>query len=175
MNKFRMITENDLPMLLEWRRDPEVCKYLNTIPDDIELQRKWFNNVKDNPSKKYIIFNHNDTDMGLYGLVNIDYDNKKLEIGGYGPEKYLGNGYANIGFACMLHYIFEHMQFNKVYATMPTFNYRSLKMTLRHGMQIEGVLKDWFLYDGKFYDDFIVSILKKDWKNKDIPEYVFYG
>ena len=43
---FRNIKEDDLEMILAWRTNPEVTRYMFTDPDlSLEKQRRWFERI----------------------------------------------------------------------------------------------------------------------------------
>lgn len=167
---FRKIKSDDLDMLLEWRNDDNVQEYLPSVKN-IEDQYTWWIKSENDFTKKYRIVRVDDKDYGVFSLVNIDYSNKRLEIGGYIPRvnqgrMILGKKLAVSSIECIKHYAFEFMNFNKIIATVPKFNLRALHLDLSCGFEIEGVLKEWFYHHGVYHDDYILSFLKKDW-NKD--------
>ena len=46
MINFRKITEDDLTLILRWRTDPEVTRYMSTdIEFDLEKQTNWFKQI----------------------------------------------------------------------------------------------------------------------------------
>ena len=174
---FRKIDEKDLEMTFAWRQDEDVSFYLPKV-ESLEKQYEWWKGLEKDKTRKYRIVNIDGIDYAVFALVNIDYSNRRLEIGGFIPKKYHGlkfgtNTVAVISIKCMQDYIFNTLNFNKIVATVPKFNLRALKLDLSCGFEIEGILKDWFYHNGKFHDDYILSLLKKDWKSDLNYQYTF--
>ena len=70
MINFRKITEDDLTLILRWRTDPEVTRYMSTdIEFDLEKQTNWYNQVvcTRSPAEHWII-SHNERPVGILYL-----------------------------------------------------------------------------------------------------------
>lgn len=58
---------------------------------------------------------------------------------------------------------FEHMELNRIDALVYVENERSIQLLQKLGFKQEGLLRDYFYLDGKFYDHYIFALLKKDY------------
>jgi len=58
---------------------------------------------------------------------------------------------------------FEHMGLNRIEATTRSDNTRSINMLYRLGFKMEGILRERVYWEGTFYDQVFVSLLKKEW------------
>ena len=76
--EFLRIREENLEMIRNWRNSPEVSNYMYT--DDfitVDQQKKWFRQIKDDPTKKYWIIKVDDKYVGVVNLYDIDKRNKR--------------------------------------------------------------------------------------------------
>ena len=103
---------------------------------------------------------------GITQLKNIDFHNRKCEMGGtwYG-KKYQGSG---INLACkqvILRFIFEDLVFRRLQFSIDVDNIASIKSMKKIGATMEGIFRNnWIDLDGNSRDDFYFSITDQDWK-----------
>ncbi len=63
-------------------------------------------------------------------------------------------------------YGFEFMNLNRIEATTNINNEKSKKVLNRVGFVQEGILRQKYLFKGKFSDEIIFSMLKEEWEMK---------
>ena len=99
MVQFKRLEKTHLEMLLHWRTDPEVTRYMATdIDNDLEKQYQWFERVSADPLSKYWVIHYRNVPVGVIGIVNINWQHRytswtyyigdiefRAEIGGYAP------------------------------------------------------------------------------------------
>jgi ribosomal-protein-alanine N-acetyltransferase len=66
----------------------------------------------------------------------------------------------------IIQYAFEVMKVNRIEALVSTRNKGSLGLVRRLGFRKEGTLREHDFYNGKFTDDFLFSLLKRDWRHR---------
>ena len=59
---------------------------------------------------------------------------------------------------------FGRMGLNRIDALVYTENDRSILLLQRLGFQEEGILRDFFYLNGRFYDHYLLSLLQREWK-----------
>ena len=59
---------------------------------------------------------------------------------------------------------FEKVGLNRIDALVYVENKPSIRLLQRLGFTREGLLRDYFYLDGKFYDHIIFSILRREWE-----------
>lgn len=104
---------------------------------------------------------------GSSRFMNIDWDNKVLEIGAtWIGKEFQGTGLnMNMKFL-MLQYTFETLNFEKVEFRIDERNTRSRKAVEKIGATLEGVLrKNVYLLDGFKRDTCCYGILNEEWAN----------
>lgn len=99
--------------------------------------------------------------IGAIGLHDIN-THQKAEVGYWIAEDYWGKGYAKEALKSVLHFGFEHLKLNKIYATHNTDNTKSGKVMVACGMKQEGFLEEEVYKQGKFMDVYRYAILKRD-------------
>lgn len=80
-----------------WLNDPQT-KYLTDTPDfSKEEQKKWFDSLGENLTYKIWGVSFNGIPIGVFGVKNIDFLERKAEYWGYiGEKQYRGKGLGNI-------------------------------------------------------------------------------
>jgi [ribosomal protein S5]-alanine N-acetyltransferase len=66
----------------------------------------------------------------------------------------------------VLRYLFEHYDLNKVYCQTAGFNEPSVRLLEKFGFHRDATLREHHELDGVFYDDYIYSILKREFVGK---------
>ena len=59
---------------------------------------------------------------------------------------------------------FGRMGLNRIDALVYTENDRSIRLLQGLGFQEEGILRDFFYLNGRFYDHYLLSLLQREWK-----------
>lgn len=161
----RKINEKDLEMIMNWRMSPEVSKYMYTDPElTLEEQKKWLVKINADLTCKYWIINVNNFDIGVLGLTDIDFANKRCSWIWYiGEVNYRGIGIAQL-VQCNVHdYIFYELGLNRLYSEVIASNLRNIKAYEKLGYLVEGILKEHIYKNGEFYDVAMCGITKDRW------------
>ena len=80
----RKIQEDDLEMIMNWRMDPDITRYMNTNPKlTIEGQKKWLDSIKRDEKTEHWVIVQNNKPIGLIYLEDIDWDNQTSSWGYY--------------------------------------------------------------------------------------------
>ena len=88
MLKFLKIQEEHLELILDWRTQPDVTRYMFTdIEHSLENQKKWFENLQADDSSKYWIISYEDQLIGVIYLSDIDRRNNRCSWGYYIGEE----------------------------------------------------------------------------------------
>lgn len=159
MIKIRRFNEDDIELKVKWINDSENNRYLHyDIPISYENTMKWFNRIKDQDNRLDLTILYNNNPVGLIGLLNIDYKNRKAEY--YiviGESKYKGKGIAYDASKLLLEQA-KMMNLRKIYLYTEIKNINAQILFEKLGFIIEGMLKN-DLFDGeKFIDRYLYSI-----------------
>lgn len=101
--------------------------------------------------------------IGTCGFHRWDKRCCRAEMGYDLSEAFWGQGYMQEAVKAALRFAFDRMGLNRVETFVDAENMPSLKMMKRLGFQREGVLREYYCLDGKFFDAVLHSLLKSDW------------
>ncbi len=166
----RAIEEDDLPLLHKWANDPATQDIIGNIhfPSSFEFQKKWFNNLQnDTLNQRFAI---DSTDVGLIGIssiINIDWRNRHAWHGiVLGDKDIRGKGYGIDAVMATMRYAFDEMNLERLDGSIIEYNKVSFSFYCdKLGWVVEGTRRNYYFRKGKFWDQIVVGITKKDYQN----------
>lgn len=138
------------------------------IERDDSAQLEIFQKLLSNKSN--MLFGIYDEDGRIIGRVSFyDYNSRNLsvEMGYVLLEEYQGRGIMSSALESILSAVFQRCKVNKIYAQTCAVNVKSRKLLENSGFVIDGRLREHHEYHSVFYDDYIYSVLKKDFMRKE--------
>lgn len=102
--------------------------------------------------------------VGLVGLKDTDFDNKKTEIGYWLSEQYQHKGIITKSCKTLIDYIFDEMNLNRIQLKAGTENHKSQRVAVRLGFKREGIEREGELHSRGFVDLVVFGLLKADRK-----------
>ncbi|MGZ7209868.1 MAG: GNAT family N-acetyltransferase [Methanobacterium sp.] len=165
----RKISLNDAETLFQYWSDPEVTKYLNVNTfSKIEQAYSMIRLLNSLHTKREgirwaITVKKDKSIIGTCGYNNWIKRSSRGEIGYELGRKYWGKGYAREAVKEILKYGFKKMNFNRIEAFTVPEAISSIKLLEELGFKKEGLLKEYGYWNGKYWDENIYSLLKKDW------------
>jgi RimJ/RimL family protein N-acetyltransferase len=114
-------------------------------------------------------------DMGLHFLGTGDNGEESespsdtVEIGITIAPDFQGRGFAAEAVDYGLTYLFETLGKEKVVASVDPLNEKSMELMKRIGFHLEGIHKDAYLFRGRWTDDAVFSMTRKQWKKTPKP------
>jgi len=165
MLKFLKIQEEHLALLLTWRTDPEVTRYMFTdVADDLEAQKKWHQKTLTDDSSRYWIISYQDKCIGAVYLTDMDFANKHC---GWGY--YIGDASArSLGGIIppyLFNYIFHELKFIKLIAEVMEGNQNVMKLQEMFGSRLVGRYENHIYKYDKYHDVFIYELLADTWNS----------
>ncbi len=163
----RNISPGDADFILKEFSDPAVTRYLfdadpfHSIGEAAGMIN-WYNDGVLDHNRWVIIGKETGARLGTCGFHIWDRRNNRVEIGYDLLPEYWGKGYMSEALPVALNFAFNDMEIHRVYATTYVANLRSQKVLERLGFAREGLLKDFFYFQGKYYDQFLYSLIKQD-------------
>jgi len=136
-------------MIRNWRNNSEVSNYMYTNDFiDADQQKKWFKQIKDDPTKKYWIIKVDDKYVGVVNLYDIDKRNKRCYWAYYLAESSIrGKGLGRLIELNIIKYIFEDLGLNKLCCEVLSFNEIVVKIHKKYGSKIEGHYREHIFKD----------------------------
>ena len=166
MISFRKISKNDLPLILRWRTDPEVTRYMSTdIEFDLEKQTNWYNQVVCicSPAEHWII-SHNEKPVGVINLEKYDSTLQQTSWG-----YYIGEIESRIIGGLIPAYFYNYMFFNrdsslkKINGHLFSENTKVLAMHRLYGVKEVKILKNNIHKYGKKFDLILIEMTREKW------------
>lgn len=170
MVNLRPVREEDREMLRTWRNLPEVSRYMYTDHHISEEEHaSWFERIMKDSTCQYWIVQKGRADVGMVCLTNIDERHRRADGALYLGETTLrGRGVGLSMLFLLMEQAFDYRRLHKLCCEEIAFNTGTIRMTKRFGFQVEGVLREHALKEGRFVDILCLGVLDKDWReNKD--------
>lgn len=164
----KLLKENDLDIVMDWRMRPYITHYMNTDPVlTIEGQKKWFAKINNDDSQINWIINYNGIPIGLINVFDIDRVNSRCSWGYYIAEQ----EYRSLKLAMYLEwnlydYVFNVLNLHKLCNETFTENKQVVKLHLLCGGKEDGILREHIYKNGIYYDVSVGSILCNEWNAK---------
>lgn len=165
----RKISSKDAETLFKYWSDPEVTKYLNVttfknIEQAFSLIRLLNGLYRKKEGIRWGIVTKKDNEIiGTCGFNNWIKKSSRGEIGYELGRKYWGKGYATEAVREILKYGFKNMNLNRIEAfTVPQAS-ASINLLEKLGFKKEGMLREYGYWNGKYWDENVYSLLKKDY------------
>lgn len=162
----RKITRADISLLVKWKNDPEIADLVRGGPIntsyDIE-NRRYAKGLEEHNAVRLIIENLFQKSIGFISLSDIDKENHKAEIGMLiGDKDYWDKGFGTDGLTTLLKHLFFELDFNRIGLEVFEYNHRAKKAYEKMGFKVEGVQRQGLFRNDKFYDIYLMGLLKQD-------------
>jgi UDP-4-amino-4,6-dideoxy-N-acetyl-beta-L-altrosamine N-acetyltransferase len=170
MINFIRLKEEHLEIVLKWRTQAEVTRYMSTdIENNIVKQKEWFKQISIDKMSKYWIITNDKVLVGLIGLVDINLIHLNTIWSYYIGEKDYRREMGAIAPLYLYNYVFNNMKLNKIFANCFIENVNMIKILRLHGFRDVGVHKQHYYKNNRFHDVLMMELLADDWKiKKDI-------
>ena len=169
----RNLIVEDTDFIFHHFSDPAVTKYLMDEPPVTEYTQaqaiiQFYLEPECKTHNRWIIVRKSDHQpIGTCGFHKWDKRYFRAEIGyDLGPG-FWGQGYMAEALRAVIANGFERMELNRIDALVYVENGRSIQLLQRLGFKQEGLLRDYFYLDGKFYDHFLFALLRSECKCKN--------
>jgi len=151
-----------LEFMRQVRNHPEVNEYLFTDAHiSKEEQERWYRRqLRDKKSLVFIALA--DVPIGYCQVKNIDHANHSCELGFCVAPQHQGKGYGMALVKGLISYATGKLNIHRLYLEVFADNEKAIKLYENCGFSKEGILQDKIFKDGKFRDDMIMSIIKRD-------------
>jgi len=169
--RLRKLTLSDINSLSKNINDEEIARWTLRIPYPYKRSdaEKFINQAHDNFRKK-IAYNFavteidNDEVIGGIGLSNLDWEDKKAELGYWLGRNYWGRGFTTEAVSLFTNYAFNNLKLHRIYACTFDKNIASQRVLEKCGFQLEGTLREAMFKRNRYYDEKFYGLLKHEWK-----------
>lgn len=177
---FRAVDENDLKLLYNMRMDEEINNSLFTLyPISMFNQKEWLKKMLESQSSKVFMVDYTNNKIeelkeqfydfslensiqtiGCVRLNNIDFINRKVEVGSDLIKNFRGLGLGKKVYKALLDYCFKEMGMHQVYLYVLENNERAKRCYEAVGFKHICTLKDWVWKNDSYQNVILYSLVK---------------
>ncbi|MDQ1088742.1 GNAT family N-acetyltransferase [Siphonobacter sp. SORGH_AS_1065] len=168
MIQVREIITEDVPVINQWRNDPEVMQYLTNQFRYIGLEadRNWFAYYQQhrNEAVRLAILDEG-TLVGTVQLTQIDRMNQQAEYSiMIGEKNHQSKGLGRQATQAILKHGFLDLNLHRIYLTVLPDNERAIRLYESIGFQREGIYRKSLFKNGHFVDVMGMSLLRDEYQ-----------
>jgi diamine N-acetyltransferase len=157
---FRHVSPNDLNLILNWENDHENWKVSsiskpytkNQITEFVNLPQDIFLN---NQLRLVICMSSTNEVIGNVDLFDFENEHHRVGIGILIDPAFREKGLASESITLILEYCKLILNVKNVFCNILTDNKRSKYLFESNGFEQVGFKKEWHLYNGKWYDEYL--------------------
>lgn len=135
----------------------------------VENEKKFINYAREQMSQDKLLeltIVVNGVAVGMADLHNIDWENRRAEVGYWLFSKYQGKGIMTATVKSLLRTAFNGWNLNKVIIQADSENQASQAVAKRLGFKQEAVLKEHLYQEQQFSDLVVYAKFASEWKNE---------
>jgi RimJ/RimL family protein N-acetyltransferase len=163
----RAIEKEDLNTLRDYRNKLTIRKMcrqfvlLNSV-----LQLKWHEEVSRDPHNIMfaIIENKKNKLIGACGITNISWTNRTCEISFYigDRDNWQESNEIKETIRLLCDYAFKELNLNRIWGEVYSNTMENVKLLEELGFVEEGICRQTYYFDGKYYDSYFYGLLKEE-------------
>jgi RimJ/RimL family protein N-acetyltransferase len=156
----RYLTEADLPPLLQLKEESWFGTHRITFTNE-EMQLKWFKSLLNSPHtpSNIVLLASEEYDFGIFKILNIDWQNRKAEVGWDVFAHMRNNGLGKLLVKAGVDFCRDVLQFNTLRAEILVSNLASQKCAEFAGFYKIGVEKSAIFKNRTYIDNLIYGLL----------------
>lgn len=161
------IETRHLSKLRTWINSEDIRNGLNKIlPVTPQAHHEWFQKLVNN--KKQISFAAEILSfpprlIGATFLREIDYYNRRATMLAFiGDLPHRNSGFGRQAVNLTLKYGFDYLNLHRISLLVKTYNKQAIGCYEVCGFQEEGILRDYFYFNGEYHNAYIMSILREE-------------
>lgn len=159
--KLRLIEPEDYELIRSWRTDSDEYDSFFDFQPITKHQNETFYEKHSGEYNFCIVCKDLNEVIGTISILNIDYRNRKAEMGRVliGNKKYRGKGLIKLAIELIKEYSFKHLNIRKLYCEVLEYNQYAQKAYVATGFTQEALLKEHIYKNGKYENILIYSII----------------
>jgi ribosomal-protein-alanine N-acetyltransferase len=165
---FRKIVAGDVKDLFLIRSDDDVMKFMDVSRfKSISDAEKMIDSIEKSYHNESginwgIVEKHSHVFLGYFGFFRLIPEHCRAEIGYALNPEYWGNGYMHETINRLVRFGFEIMKLHSIEANVNPENEKSKKVLEKIGFKKEAYFRENYLFNDRFLDSVIYSLLEKD-------------
>lgn len=163
----RALEPDDYKASIKWRKDDDIWNMLGGPKYFVSeaYERKWVEDAIFNPKdlKLAICLTENDRYIGNVYMTDINNLNRSCTSHILiGEKDCWGKGYAKEALMLAINYMFNERNIHRIQAFILESNTQSLRMHEKCGYKVEGIMQDSIYKNGKYQNQYILSIINNE-------------
>lgn len=170
------LAAGDAVALLEYRSDPDVCRYQSFEPASLEDVERFLDGLHADvfgvPGAWFqfgIRLRDSGRLVGDLGVRLQGEDARQAELGFTVAPGYQRRGIGTEAVRGMLGHLFESLDTHRVVASVDPRNGPSIALLRRVGMRQEAHFRRSLWFKGEWVDDLVFGMLKSEWQGRGAP------
>ena len=177
--KLRAVSMSDVADQWRWRNDPDVTRYaMFSAPRSYEVEENIVRNQLAGSDNEYrfaidAVDGAEPVHIGICGLHFLSWRNRNAMLGiSIGEKEYWSKGYGSAALELLMEFGFGELNLHRIYLYVFSFNPRAVRSYEKCGFKHEATLRDDTYREGRFYDSYLMAILKPEWEERyvHLPE-----
>lgn len=164
----RALEKEDLIYIRKWSNDHEIRKLTGEVVSMSQADAdKFLERVYSDNTREWfvIVVKENDRVIGETGLLRMFPAWRTTDISIIIGEKDVwGKGYGTEAILLLLDYAFRCLNFHRVAIGIVGFNKRAISFWKKIGFKKEGVQRDGYYYNHKYFDFVMMSIIEDEFR-----------
>lgn len=163
----RPLERDDTPRIVPWINDPETTHTLvHRGPLNLQAEEDFISSITQDPNalELAIALREDDRLIGATGLQPIDWRNRHAVFGIFLAKEECGKGHGTEATALMLRHAFQTLNLHRVWLHVYEYNERGIRVYEKIGFRKEGVLRQDNFRDGRYWDTFVMGLLRDEWR-----------
>lgn len=158
----RLMHENDLERVLEWRNHQSVRQNMYTSHViSMAEHETWWKSTRSNSRRIDLIF-ESGSPLGVINFTNINPINKTADWAFYKhPDSPKGTGSRMEKAA--LEYAFKNLDLEKLSCEVLAYNEPVIGLHRKYGFQVEGIFRKAHVFEGKRHDIYRLALSRDEW------------
>lgn len=167
--RLRPMTEQDQPLVLEWRSNAELSRFMYTdlTSPNLANQLEWFRAVSRRNDSEYWVIEYEGQAVGVANLSQKQPEHRRTDWAFYlGSPSARGKGIGSKVEISIIHYVFFHLKLQKLACQVLSNNQPVIDLHMKFGFQTEGILKKHYLKNGVWCDVHLLCLFAEEAKKR---------
>ncbi|MCM3490030.1 GNAT family N-acetyltransferase [Alkalihalophilus marmarensis] len=118
--------------------------------------------IRGNDQKHFKISDAQEEIIGLAQVFNLDFINRKAQIGILIKQKHTSKGYGKLTLKALINFCFYELNLHKIEVEILEYNEASMQLFIKNGFILEGTLKESAFKNGNYVNVNILSLINKN-------------